>query len=277
CRVIQPYYGDRTAPTEQGDIGFSHYTQSYQPVSHNGAGYSPIEADLHYLDPCKVMFTTRRLDTGQQYGLPPIPASIVTAYLREMNFTAEKADFYNFTLLVSPSSDAVDLSRLAHALANLEQMIEGAAAVTEVLPSLAGAQGRYDALTLHELCCDINTVFSQYQVEQLQSDIFSAVVLQQAELTPYAAQQIFIRGNYLLVTLEQALGCIAAEGVIPYPPGVMCIAPGERWSAELIRYLTAVEALSNRYGEFAPHIQGVYQRLNDDASVTFQVHVLVVG
>jgi ornithine decarboxylase len=278
CRIIQPYYDRRrTLSVEPGDSELSRYTESFQPVSRYGTGSSSIEDDLHYLDPCKVMFTTHRLYADKQDGLPSIPASIVTAYLRDMNFTPEKADFYNFTLLISPSSDAEELARLTQALARLEQLIEGAAAATEVLPSLASDQGRYDGLSLHELCCAINSVYSRYQVEQLQSDIFSAVVLKQAELTPYAAQQSFIRGNYVLVTLDQALDCIAAEGVIPYPPGVMCIAPGERWNAELIRYLTAVEALSSCYPEFAPHIQGVYQRLNDDASVTFQVHVLVVG
>lgn len=276
CRVIRPYYGDRTLPTEQVDSASVLYTQAFQPVRHDVVGSSPIEADLHYLDPCKVIFTTRRLDAGEECGLLSIPASIVTAYLREINFTPEKSDFYNFTLLVSPSSDAAELTRLTHALAQLEQMIESAVAVTDVLPSLANCQGRYTALSLRELCCAINTLFSQYQIEQLQSDIFSSVTSAQSALTPYAAQQAFIRGNYRLVTLEQALGCIAAEGVIPYPPGIMCIAPGERWNAELTRYLTAVEALSSRYPEFAPHIQGVYQRLNDDASVTLQVHVLAV-
>lgn len=276
CHIIQPYYGHRTLPTEQGDTTVALYTQAFQPVHYDMTGSSPIEADLHYLDPCKIIFTTRCLDTSEQSVLPSIPASIVTAYLRELNFTPEKSDFYNFTLLVSPSSDAAELTRLTHALAQLEQMIKGDVAATEVLPSLANGQGRYEALSLRELCRAINSLFSQYQIEQLQSDIFSAVTSVHAELTPYAAQQAFIRGSYRLVTLEQALGCIAAEGVIPYPPGVMCIAPGERWNAELIRYLTAVEALSNRYSEFAPHIQGVYRRLNDDASVTLQVHVLTV-
>ena len=273
CRVVQPYYGD----VAQGDAPLELYTQAFQPVRHEKVGANPIESDLHYLDPCKVIFTTRKLRSGEQGGLLAIPASIVTAYLREMNFTPEKSDFYNFTLLVSPSTDAAQLTRLTHALVQLEQMIEGAVAVSEALPSLASGQGRYDDLSLRELCCAINTLFSQYQIEQLQSDIFSSVTSAQAELTPYAAQQAFIRGNYQLVALEQALGCIAAEGVIPYPPGVMCIAPGERWNSALIRYLSAIEALSNHYPEFAPHIQGVYQRLNADASVSLQVHVLVTG
>ncbi|WP_433885729.1 ornithine decarboxylase [Pseudomonas vranovensis] len=277
CRVIQPYYGDRRLPAGQGDTSLEVYAQVFQPVRHETLGASPIESDLHYLDPCKVIFTTRKLHTGEQGGLPAIPASIVTAYLREMNFTPEKSDFYNVTLLVSPSTEAAQLSRLAHALAQLEQMIEGEVPVAEALPSLASGQARYNDLSLRELCCAINTLFSQYQIEQLQSDIFSSVTSAQAELTPYAAQQAFIRGNYQLVALEQALGCIAAEGVIPYPPGVMCIAPGERWNSSLIRYLSAIEALSNQYPEFAPHIQGVYQCLDNDASVSLQVHVLATG
>jgi Arginine/lysine/ornithine decarboxylases len=77
-----------------------------------------------------------------------------------------------------------------------------------------------------------------------------------------------------LKTLEQAVGRVAAEGVIPYPPGIMCIAPGERWTNALVDYLRAVEALSVQFPEFAPHIQGVHAVHKTDGSVVFEVFVL---
>ncbi len=101
-----------------------------------------------------------------------------------------------------------------------------------------------------------------------------SVVSAQAVLTPYAANQAFVRGQFRLAAIADVIGCVAAEGVIPYPPGIMCIAPGECWNTALIGYLTAVQALVSAYPEFAPHIQGVYYGLHADGTVALQVHVL---
>lgn len=273
CRIIKPYYGNRTpqAPGAQDDLSPEVCAEKFRPFSRNA---NPIEGGLHYLDPCKVVFTTRASKDAVDCGYVSIPASIVTYYLREMNFTPEKSDFYNFTLLVSPSSDAVQLTRLMYALKQLERELANGTWVTDVLPSLANAGHNYANISLRELCNVINNLFQHYQIEQLQSDIFSSVTSAQAVLTPHAANQAFVRGQYKLTGLADVLDCVAAEGVIPYPPGVMSIAPGERWNAALIDYLTTVQALINIYPEFAPHIQGVYYRHHDDGTVTLLVNVL---
>jgi len=39
------------------------------------------------------------------------------------------------------------------------------------------------------------------------------------------------------VPAEQAIGRIAAETIVPYPPGVPAIAPGERIGAKLLKAL----------------------------------------
>ncbi|MGU0055775.1 Orn/Lys/Arg family decarboxylase [Enterobacter hormaechei] len=39
----------------------------------------------------------------------------------------------------------------------------------------------------------------------------------------------YIRGNVELVRIRDAEGRIAAEGALPYPPGVLCVVPGEVW------------------------------------------------
>ncbi|MNF22170.1 Ornithine decarboxylase, constitutive [compost metagenome] len=268
CRVIKPYYGNRM-PSD--DLAAQVYTQDFCPISRDA---NPIECGLHYLDPCKVMFTTRANKEAVACGQVSIPASIVACYLREMNFTPEKTDFYNFTLLVSPSSDAAQLTRLMRALEQLERALADGEWVSDILPSLASAGRGYANISLRELCCVINNLFQHYQIQQLQSDIFSSVAAAQAKLTPYAANQAFVRGQSRLIDIADAVGCVAAEGVIPYPPGVMCIAPGECWNGTLVGYLAAVQALANIYPELAPHIQGVHHEQHDDGTVALQVHVL---
>lgn len=226
----------------------------------------PIEAGLHHVDPCKVIFITR--------GLLDIPACLVTHYLRDCNFTPEKTDFYTFTLLMTPSSDSAALSRLVDALEAFEGHWFKGTAVLQLLPSLRGSSATYEGLAITALGEHINALYHNYQVEQRQSDIFSAIGAAQCDRSPYQANQQLVRGEASLKRVGHVAGRVAAEGVIPYPPGIMCIAPGERWTTALVDYLQAVEVLSAQYCEFAPHIQGVHEIRNEDGSASLGVFVL---
>ncbi|MGQ7191380.1 hypothetical protein ACUODJ_58755, partial [Escherichia sp. HC-CC] len=49
-------------------------------------------------------------------------------------------------------------------------------------------------------------------------------------MNPQEANYAYLRGEVELVRLPDAEGRIAAEGALPYPPGVLCVVPGEIWS-----------------------------------------------
>lgn len=49
------------------------------------------------------------------------------------------------------------------------------------------------------------------------------------------------------VKLEVARGQVAAEPVIPYPPGIPVILPGERYSTELVQYLQQIKQQGARF------------------------------
>ncbi len=48
-------------------------------------------------------------------------------------------------------------------------------------------------------------------------------------MNPQEANYAYLRGEVELVRLPDAEGRIAAEGALPYPPGVLCVVPGEIW------------------------------------------------
>lgn len=235
-------------------------------TDHHPHGTLAIEPALHYTDPCKVIFLTR--------GGIDIPACVVTMFLRDNGFTPEKADFYNFTLLMTPSSNVSGLKRLAACLNRFEILLLDGASALAVLPSLHNAAEAYADFSLLDLCNRISGLYVTYEVEQRQSDIFSAIDLAVSDRSPYAANQQLIRGNAKLVRIERAVGEVAAEGVIPYPPGIMCIVPGEIFTPALVKYLCCIEAIAKAYPEFAPHIQGIHNLTEPDGSEAFGVYVL---
>lgn len=44
-------------------------------------------------------------------------------------------------------------------------------------------------------------------------------------MNPQEANYAYLRGEVELVRLPEAEGRIAAEGALPYPPGVLCVVP----------------------------------------------------
>ncbi len=249
CRFIQPL----------------HFFLPNTPHEYHAQGASVIEPGLHYVDPCKVIFTTRA-----EFD---IPACLVAQYLRDNDFTPEKTDFYTFTLLMTPSCDSAVLIKLVDALETFEKHFLAGSTALQVLPSLRPALDRYQGLTLTALSNNINRLYREHEIEHRQREIFSSTGMIKSRYSPYEANQRFITGSGRLQTLEHVVGRVAAEGVIPYPPGIMCIAPGERWTTTLADYLRAIEALLVQFPEFAPHVQGVHTVHKSDGSVAVEVFV----
>lgn len=77
------------------------------------------------------------------------------------------------------------------------------------------------------------------------------------------ANYAYLRGEVELVRLPDAEGRIAAEGALPYPPGVLCVVPGEIWGGAVLRYFSALEEGINLLPGFAPELQGVYIEEHD--------------
>ncbi|EOJ4136285.1 ornithine decarboxylase, partial [Escherichia coli] len=82
-------------------------------------------------------------------------------------------------------------------------------------------------------------------------------------MNPQEANYAYLRGEVELVRLPDAEGRIAAEGALPYPPGVLCVVPGEIWGGAVLRYFSALEEGINLLPGFAPELQGVYIEEHD--------------
>ncbi len=106
--------------------------------------------------------------------------------------------------------------------------------------------------------------YKDRKVSTLQKQLFLADYFPEYVMNPQEAQFEYMRGHGDLVDLTEAEGRIALEGALPYPPGVLCVHPGERWSKTAVTYfLDLVEGINQLPG-FAPEIQGVYVQTGED-------------
>jgi arginine decarboxylase len=59
-------------------------------------------------------------------------------------------------------------------------------------------------------------------------------------------ESVYYQQGAILVALHESTGMISAEMVVPYPPGIPALCPGERISAEVTRYLMQLAAMGAR-------------------------------
>ena len=230
----------------------------------------------YFVDPCKLLLTTPGIDseTGQ-YTAFGVPATILAHYLRENHIVPEKCDLNSILFLLTPAEDMGKIQDLMVHLVRFEQYLAEDAPLAEVLPSmLASHPSRYQGYTLRQLCQEMHDLYVSHDVKQLQKDMFRQDQLPVVRMNPQEANTALVRGQVALIPLADAEGRIAAEGALPYPPGVLCIVPGEVWDGAVWHYFMALEDGINRLPGFAPELQGVY--LETTASGRKQVYGYVL-
>jgi ornithine decarboxylase len=111
-------------------------------------------------------------------------------------------------------------------------------------------------------------------MKHLQKRMFRKADFPAQALLPQAANEALVRNAVELISLDKIEGRIAAEGALPYPPGILCVVPGERWGGPALEYFRALEAGINELPGFEPDIQGVY--LQQEADGTRRAYGYVV-
>ncbi|WP_435952179.1 ornithine decarboxylase [Dryocola sp. BD626] len=270
CKMIKPFI----PPVVAGRPWQDHPTEiiaqerrffSFEP-GEKWHGFEGYEKDEYFVDPCKLLLTTPGIDarTGKytEFG---IPAAILANYLRENGVVPEKSDLNSILFLLTPAESAEKMSQLVAMLAQFEQHIEDDTPLADVLPTIYQKYSvRYKDYTLRRLCQEMHDLYVSFEVKDLQKAMFRKSSLPAVAMNPQDAHSEFIRGNVELVRLSQSEGRIAAEGALPYPPGVLCVVPGEVWGSAALRYFLALEEGVNMLPGFSPELQGVYSETDAD-------------
>jgi len=280
CKMIKPFIPPVVAGRPWQDhpthaIASERRFFSFEPGAkwHGFEGYA---SEQYFVDPCKLLLTTPGIDaeTGD-YTDFGIPATILAHYLRENGIVPEKCDLNSILFLLTPAESAEKMAQLVAMLGQFEQHIEDDTPLADVLPSVFNKYPvRYRDYTLRELCQEMHDLYVSFNVKDLQKAMFRKADFPAVMMNPQDANQEYIRGNVELVRISEAEGRIAAEGALPYPPGVLCVVPGEVWGGAVQRYFLALEEGINVLPGFSPELQGVYSEKDADGIKRLYGYVL---
>ena len=229
---------------------------------HSFEGYGENQ---YFVDPNKFMLTTPgiNVETGEyeEFG---IPATILANYLRDHRVVPEKNDLNSILFLLTPAESTSKMKGLVDHLVRFENLIKDDASLSEVLPKLyAKYEERYKGYTIRRLCQEMHDFYKKNDAKTYQKLLFRRDSLPEYVMNPNEANIELKRNNAKLVPLSDIVGEIALEGALPYPPGVFCVVPGERWNVVAQKYFSILEEGINRFPGFAPEIQGVYLERED--------------
>ncbi|WP_162683544.1 ornithine decarboxylase, partial [Haemophilus influenzae] len=280
CELIRPFIpttikGKKWQDYDTEEIATNLEFFKFHPTDtwHKFEGYAD---EQYFVDPCKFLLTTPgiSLETGE-YEKFGVPATILANYLRENGIIPEKCDLNSILFLLTPAETLTKMQTLVAQIALFEKHIKQDSLLKDVLPTVyKNNEDRYKDYTIRQLCQEMHDLYVSRNVKQLQKDLFRKATLPEYALNPHDANIEFVRNKVELVPLTDIVGRVAAEGALPYPPGVLCVVPGERWSPTAQKYFLALEEGINTLPGFAPEIQGVYLQKDPDGRTRAYGYVL---
>lgn len=240
---------------------------------HSFEGYGENQ---YFVDPCKFMLTTPgiNVETGE-YEDFGVPATILANYLRENGIIPEKNDLNSILFLMTPAENKEKMDHLVSQIARFEKYLDEDAPLEDVLPGLyKHYEYRYHDYSIRQLCQEMHDFYRERNIKEIQKQMFCSEYMPKSVINPQDAHFAFLRGQAELVRMEDAEGRVAAEGALPYPPGVLCCFPGEVWGGPVLKYFLAWQEAMGRMPGFAPELQGVYVEDNGRGGKQVYCYVL---
>jgi len=225
-------------------------------------GFGDLEDDYCMLDPIKVSIVTPGVADKGGLDKRGIPATLVTAYLHHRGVEVEKTTDFTILVLFSLGITKGKWGTLLNALLDFKRDYDTNTRLSEVLPEpVAGSPDVYGGLGLRDLADQMFAVLKETRQTHWLAEAFST--LPTPAMTPSAAYQHLIRDQLEHVPLEQLANRVLATSVVPYPPGIPMLMPGEETGAAdgpYLGYLKALAAWDERFPGFGHDTHGVENR-----------------
>ena len=214
------------------------------------------------LDPIKVSVVTPGITSSGELLETGVPAAALAAYLDALGIVVEKTTDFTSLFLFSLGVTRGKWGTLINALLACHRDLRANTALERAIPALVEAHpGRYGSLGLGDLARATFSAMKTHRTTELLAAAFS--ILPSPTLSPADTYERLVNGEVESLTLDAMAGRTVATGVVPYPPGIPLLMPGENAGAvngPVLGFLKALEAFDRETPAFAHDIHGVESR-----------------
>jgi arginine decarboxylase len=222
-------------------------------------GFNDVSEDYALLDPIKVTLAMPGLTASGRLDARGIPAAVVSKFLWERGLVVEKTGLYSFLVLFSMGITKGKWSTLLTELLEFKRSYDSNALLTDVLPSVARAgDGHYAGMGLQDLCDALHNCYRENSTASAMKRMYT--VLPEIAMRPADAYDKLVKGEVEAVPISQLQGRVAAVMLVPYPPGIPLIMPGERFTKAtdaIINYLTFADHFDRAFPGFDADVHGL--------------------
>jgi arginine decarboxylase len=222
-------------------------------------GFEGLAANHALVDPIKVTILTPGLTADGAMQAHGIPAAVVVKFLSSRRIEIEKTGLYSFLVLFSMGVTKGKWSTLVTELLNFKDLYDANAPLKRAMPALAAAHPEaYGEIGLKDLCDRMHKVYRDDKVAKAQKDMYTA--LPEMALRPADAYDHLVRGRVESVEIDDLMDRTLAVMVVPYPPGIPVIMPGERITAatkSIQNYLLYAREFDKKFPGFETDIHGL--------------------
>jgi arginine decarboxylase len=222
-------------------------------------GFGDLGDDYCLLDPTKVTLTTPGVDVTGRLAEVGIPAPVLSSYLDAHRVEVEKTGDYSVLVLFSIGTTNGKWGSLLEGLLSFKRAYDEGQSLNEAIPDLVDSYpDRYDGLTLRQLCDEMHAEMKNNGTIELLDQAFNEVPT--PHMRPGDAYRCLVRGQSELVPVAAMADRVASVMVVPYPPGIPILMPGENAGAidgPILKYLIALQAFDMTFPGFIHDIHGV--------------------
>ena len=225
-------------------------------------GFRNIDQEHMYLDPIKVTLLTPGLNGDGTMAERGIPASIVSKYLDDRGVIVEKTGPYNLLFLFSFGIDNTKAMGLLRELCNFRRDYDRNLEIKEAIPSLYKKDPSfYDGMRLQELAQGIHKLIVEHDLPNMMFHAFET--LPKMVMTPFEAFQRELNGEVEEVRIQDMQDKVNANMILPYPPGVPLVMPGEMLTADnraVLDFMLMLCEIGEHFPGFETDIHGAYRQ-----------------
>jgi arginine decarboxylase len=222
-------------------------------------GFPNLAENHALLDPIKVTIRAPGLTPDGKLAAAGVPAAVVTKFLSARRIEIEKTGLYSFLVLFSMGVTKGKWSTLVTELINFRDLYEANEPVKRALPALADAHPEvYGNMGLRDLCTAMHTAYAAHDFPRAQKEMYTT--LPEMAQRPAEAYNQLVRGSVESVEIDGLMGRTVAVMVVPYPPGIPVIMPGERITPatrSIHEYLLDARKFDQKFPGFETDIHGL--------------------
>jgi lysine decarboxylase/arginine decarboxylase len=222
-------------------------------------GFSGLPDNYCMLDPIKVTVLMPGVNNDGSLADWGIPAAIVVKFLDTRGIINEKSGDYSILFLFSMGITKGKWGTLVTELFEFKRLYSENVPLEEVFPDLTTTYpDRYAGRTLQDLVMEMHTFKKKNRMCELLEQAFST--LPEPVKTYADTYAKLVKNKVEYIPVEKAGGRIVATGIVPYPPGIPLLAPGERTgklSGPVLQYLISLQNFDNAFPGFSHDIHGI--------------------